>query len=130
MEPEGSSTGKRGFRDLVVWQRAMTLVEGIYGATKTWPREEQFGLTSQVRRAAVSVPSNIAEGHGRFGPKEFLHHLSMAFGSLCEVETQLLIAERRGYTIPKAVQSLLEQITEVRLLRGLMRSLRDPSSPA
>lgn len=129
MDTSGGNSGKQGFRDLIVWQRAMTLVTGVYDVTRGWPREEQFGLTSQIRRAAVSVPSNIAEGRGRFGPREFLHHLSIAFGSLCEIETQLLIAERLAYSDPSTVRSLLDQTTEVRrLLRGLMRSLRDPSN--
>ncbi len=119
--------GRQGFRDLVVWQKAMELVTAVYGETRGWPREEQFGLTAQVRRAAVSVPSNIAEGHGRWGPKDFSHHLSVAFGSLCEVETQLMIAENLGYTSPETGARLMDQIADVRRpLRGLLRSLRQP----
>jgi four helix bundle protein len=82
----------QSFRDLVAWQRAMDLAEGVYHATSTWPRDEVFGLTAQVRRAAVSVMANIAEGHGRTGSREFLHHLSIADGSLSEVEAHLLFA--------------------------------------
>jgi four helix bundle protein len=85
----------------------------------------------RVRRAAVSVPSNIAEGHGRFGTGEFLHHLSIAFGSLCEVETQLLIAQQLSYSDGMTIDALMEQLTEVRrLLHGLLRSLRDPARSA
>ncbi len=130
MDVPPTGVGRQGFRDLVAWQRAMALVTAVYEATRLWPREEQFGLTAQVRRAAVSIPSNIAEGHGRFGPREFLHHLSIAFGSLCEVETQLLIADRLAYGDPQTTQALTAQLTEVRrLLRGLIRSLRDAPSP-
>src|SRR6476659_1156091 len=90
----------RSYQDLVAWQKAMDLVELVYGATRGFPREEVYGLTSQVRRAAVSVPSNIAEGQGRASTKEFLHHLSIARGSLFEVETQVLVAQRLGYLPP------------------------------
>jgi four helix bundle protein len=82
----------RGYRDLIAWQKAMALVKNVYEATRDWPSVEQFGLTSQVRRAVVSVPANIAEGQGRYGSRELLHHLSVAHGSLCEVETLMLIA--------------------------------------
>jgi len=106
----------------------MGLVTSIYDATRQWPREEQFGLTAQVRRAAVSIPSNVAEGHRRSGPREFSHHLSVAFGSLCEVETQLLIAERLRYSGTETMAALRQQVFEVRRpLRGLLRSLRDPA---
>ncbi|HKC66104.1 MAG TPA: four helix bundle protein, partial [Pyrinomonadaceae bacterium] len=87
----------RNYSELIVWQKAMDLVEGIYAATKQFPKEEIYGLTSQIRRAAVSIPSNIAEGQGRKSINEFLHHLSIAYGSLREVETQILIAERLLY---------------------------------
>ncbi|HEX5499444.1 MAG TPA: four helix bundle protein, partial [Thermomicrobiales bacterium] len=80
-----------GYVNLLVWQRAMDLVDVVYDATATWPRDELFGLVSQARRAAVSVPSNIAEGRGRIGPAEYVHHLSIAHGSLCEIETLLRI---------------------------------------
>ncbi len=97
----------------------------VYEATATWPKEEQFGLINQVRRAAVSIPPNIAEGQGRSGTREFLHHLSLAHGSLCEAETQLLIAYRLGYMVQPAIEPLLNQTAEVaRLIRGLIKSLR------
>jgi four helix bundle protein len=121
---------RRGFQDLVAWQKAMALVTAVYRATGDWPREELYGLISQVRRAAVSVPSNLAEGHGRTGPREFGHHVSIAYGSLCELETQILIAEQLGYTNVNTTGTLLAQITEVRrLIRGLLRSLRLPEAP-
>ncbi|HET8626374.1 MAG TPA: four helix bundle protein, partial [Thermomicrobiales bacterium] len=74
-----------GYRELIAWQKAMDLVEHVYVATGAWPSEERFGLVQQVRRAAVSVPANVAEGHGRTGSKEYLHHLSLAVGSLHEL---------------------------------------------
>ena len=82
------------YSELIAWQKAVDLVESVYKATESFPREEIHGLTSQVRRAAVSVLSNIAEGQGRKSTMEFLHHLSIAYGSLTETETQLLIAGR------------------------------------
>jgi len=87
----------KSFRELKVWQAAMELVEKIYQVTKEFPKEELYGLTSQVRRAAVSVPSNIAEGHTREHLKEYLHHISMAQASLAEVDTQLEIGKRLRY---------------------------------
>src|SRR4051812_24437504 len=110
---EGVSSNQ-GFRDLVVWQRGMELVTEIYKASRSWPKDEQFGLTAQLRRAAVSVPSNIAEGNGRSGVNEFRHHLSVAFGSLCEVETQLLVAEQLTYLDSSSAAQLLERVANVR----------------
>jgi four helix bundle protein len=119
------TAGKQGYQDLVAWQKAMELVTAVYRATHGWPHEEQYGLTSQVRRAAVAIPSNLAEGHGRSGRREFAHHVSIAYGSLCELETQLLIAERLDYSDAEATQSLMDRIAEVRrLTSGLLRSLQ------
>ena len=114
----------RTFRDLVVWQHAHQFVLEVYKYTKGFPKEELFGITSQLRRAAVSVPSNIAEGQGRKSTGEFLRHLSIAYGSLMEVETQILIAARLAYLDAGQVDKLIERTSEVgRLLNGLMRSL-------
>jgi four helix bundle protein len=116
---------KQGYQDLVVWQKAMELATAVYRVTRDWPHEEQYGLTSQVRRAAVAIPSNLAEGHGRSGRREFAHHVSIAYGSLCELETQLLIAERLDYSDGEATESLMERIADVRrLANGLLRSLQ------
>jgi four helix bundle protein len=82
----------KNYQELVVWQRAMDLVEDVYKLSKHFPREELYALTSQIRRGAVSVPSNIAEGQGRRTTADFLRHLSIAYGSLREVETQAMIA--------------------------------------
>ena len=117
----------RNYRDLVVWQKAMDLVEIVYAVTANFPSDERFGLTSQVRRAAVSIPSNIAEGEGRRSRNEFGHFLSVAYGSLREVETQLLIAVRLGYAIAEYCQPAFDLADEVgRMLNGLSRSLDRP----
>src|SRR5581483_11908401 len=103
----------------------MDLVENVYRASHSWPAEESYGLTNQTRRAAVSIPANIAEGQVRDSAKEFQHHLSIAKGSLHEVETHLLIAQRLSYVDALACDALLQQTTEVgRLLYGLRQSLR------
>ena len=116
--------GVRNYRDLLVWQKAMDLVQEIYKATKTFPQEELFCLTSQLRRAGISIPSNIAEGEGRKSKKEFLHHLSIAYGSLREVETQVLIAERLEYLAKDKLDRLMGMCAEVGLLiNGLSRSI-------
>ncbi len=119
---------ERSYRDLVAWQKAMVLVKDVHRITQGWPEQERYGLTSQVRRAAVSVPSNIAEGQGRTGTKELLHHLSIAHGSLYEVETHLLIAQQLEYIDDPACHTPMAQTEEVgRLLGGLIRSLRPPA---
>ena len=84
----------------------MDLVEEVYKASKSFPREEIHGLTSQLRRAAISIPSNVAEGQGRRTTLDFLRHVSIAYGSLLELETQILIATRLGYLIPESVKTL------------------------
>ncbi|MGA7462883.1 MAG: four helix bundle protein [Candidatus Korobacteraceae bacterium] len=115
----------KSYRDLVAWQKAMDLVALIYRATASFPREEIYGLTSQLRRAAVSTPSNIAEGQGRHGVAEFRHFLHQACGSLMEVETQVLIAERLGFMNPDASHEVLNNCAEVgKILNGLIRSLQ------
>jgi four helix bundle protein len=114
----------RSFRDLVVWQKAMVLVDACYAITKRFPTDERFGLVSQLRRAAVSVPSNIAEGHGRTGPGEFLRFLSIAPGSLRELETLLLVSGRQRYLAGATEADLLRQIDDIaRMLHGLTRSI-------
>jgi four helix bundle protein len=108
----------------MVWQCAMRLADRVYDISEDWPKAEQFGMTSQVRRAAVSIPANIAEGQGRSGRKEFRHHVSIAYGSLCELETILTLARMRGYCDEAGEQALQASAGEVaRLLKGLMRSL-------
>ena len=118
----------KSYRELIAWQKAMKLVTRIYELTKAFPREEIYGLTSQIRRAAVSIPSNIAEGQGRDSRKEFLHHLSIAYGSLMETETQILIAESLNYLKSVEVNLILEKTAEAgRIINGLSRSLKQKS---
>ena len=113
------------FRDLVAWQRAIDLAEAIYHVTCDWPSEERFGLTSQIRRAAVSVMANIAEGQGRTGSREFLHHLSIADGSLSEVEAHLLFAHRLRFIDEATLDRVLQLLEKTRSpLRGLIQRLR------
>ncbi len=117
------------YSDLTVWQRAMDLVALCYRLSDKFPRSEEFSLRQQIHRAAVSVATNIAEGHGRTGIGEYLHHLSIAHGSLMEVETLVHVARRLAYVDEESAASLLVQSEEVsRLLRALMRSLRQRAS--
>ncbi|OGN49624.1 MAG: four helix bundle protein [Caulobacterales bacterium RIFCSPHIGHO2_01_FULL_67_30] len=116
----------RHYRDLLVWQKALTWVELVYAATREWPSDERFGLISQVRRACVSVPSNIAEGCARRSTPEFLRFLSIARGSLAEVETQLIIAQRLTYLEDAALTRLLDSADEIsRVLSGLISKLEE-----
>jgi len=113
----------RTHKDLDAWRRGLDLVEVVYKVTKAFPQEELYGLTNQLRRAVVSVPSNIAEGAARGSQKEFIQFLHIALGSLSEVETQLVIAKRLGYL--DSLDSIEEQIQTVRkLILGLIRYLR------
>jgi four helix bundle protein len=95
------------YRELQVWQVAMELAKACYDATRSFPREEAFGLTSQIRRASVSVPANIAEGYGRDHRKEYVHHISMARGSLLELETHLILAQQVGLLGQEILDQLL-----------------------
>jgi four helix bundle protein len=118
------------YRELIVWQKAIVLVEEVYRATNSFPKTEIYALTNQIRRAAVSIPSNIAEGQARGTTREFLHFLSVSQGSLMEVETQITIAERLGYIVKKQEMSLLETTAEVsRLLSGLCNALNKKLTP-
>ena len=117
--------GSKSYRDLIVWQRAVDLTDEVYTCTKTWPSNESFGLTSQVRRAAVSIAANIAEGQGRNGDREFIHHLGIAHGSLCELETLIVIARRQAYATDEQESAILTTSGRVAsLIHGLIKSLR------
>jgi len=112
------------YRDLEVWQLAVELVTLVYRSTASFPKEETYGLTNQIRRAAVSVPSNIAEGQGRRSTREFLHHLSIARGSLMEVQTQAEIAKRLLYLKQEPADQVSQLSASVaRLLNGLINAL-------
>ncbi len=116
----------KSYRDLEVWQRGIDLTKDVYEVTRSFPDEEKFGLTAQLRRAAVSIPSNIAEGWGRAATKDYVRFLRIARGSLVEMETQLIIAHRLGYLSKQALQTMLEETTiEGKMLLSLIRSLGD-----
>ena len=106
----------------------MDLVEGVYLATRQYPADERYGLVAQMRRASVSIPSNIAEGHGRKATQAYINHLSIATGSLMELETQLQIASRLGYTTAKDAEPLMKSAEEIgKMLAGLKNSLNPQS---
>ena len=112
------------YRDLIAWQKAMDLAQDVYRASGSFPREEMYGLTSQLRRCAISIPSNIAEGQGRMTKKDFKLFLGHARGSLLELETQVILAEKLGYL--KSSSSLLNKGDEVkRILNGLIQSMEE-----
>ena len=114
----------RTFRDLIVWRKAVDLAKAVYQATRAMPETERFGLIAQMRRAAVSVPSNIAEGNARHTLKDYIHFLSVARGSLAELETQITIArELNMLNNPHPLVDLLSETD--RLLQGLIRSLQE-----
>jgi four helix bundle protein len=116
----------QSYRDLVVWQTAMALAEDCYRLTSAFPREEMFGLTSQVRRAAASIPANIAEGHGRESTGSFIQSLRVAQGSTKEVETHLLLAARVGLIAQADIDGPLGLCAEIgKMLRSLIRALQE-----
>jgi len=117
--------GSQSYRELLAWQHAIELVDLIYRCTRDWPRDEAFGLTSQTRRAVVSVPANIAEGQGRNGRREFCNFLGIANGSLCELETLVVIARRQDYLTAEQEILINQQSRRVAsLLNGLIKSIR------
>ena len=112
------------YQDLIAWQKAMHFAEEVYSATRSFPRDELYGLTSQLRRSVVSVPSNIAEGQGRMTPGEFKQFLGHARGSLLETETQILMAGRLRYLSAEQIDRLMKLSAEVgRVLNGLIGSI-------
>ncbi len=118
------STSIESYRDLQVWQRGIDLTERIYAVTQSFPSDERFVLVAQLRRAALSIPSNIAEGWGRMSTGEFLRFLRIARGSLTEVETQMIVAHRLGYVEKATLNRMLDETTvESKMLRALIRSL-------
>lgn len=121
----------KSYRELDVWREAVDLVEAIYAISATFPSDERFGLTTQIRRAAVSVPSNIAEGHARPSTRDFLRFLAISLGSLAELETQLVIAGRLGMIEDCELQRLQSDSDRIgRMIRGLVKSLSAKLAPA
>lgn len=115
----------RNYRDLLVWQKSMDLVVSIYGLTSKLPKHETYGLSSQMQRASVSIPANIAEGHDRDSTKEYLHQLAIAVGSLAELETLVTISQRLSYIDSNSHESHQAACQSIgRMLRNLQRALR------
>ena len=113
-----------------VWQVAMEIAEAACRLTDGFPKHQQYALGSQLQRAAISVPANIAEGHGRDSTKQFLYHVSVAMGSLCETETHLILTERLAFGSPARINKLLAMCDRVgKMLRNLQKSLRAKLSP-
>ena len=123
----------KSYRDLQVWQEAVDLVELVYRASAAFPADERFGLTSQLRRSSVSIPSNIAEGHARPSTRDYLRFLGISLGSLAEMETQLLIAQRLEYIDDALLDRICQASDRIgRMLRAMMKSLQTrlpPPSP-
>jgi four helix bundle protein len=119
----------RGYEDLQVWQKAIDLAHNIYVATKAFPKEELYGLTSQMRRSSVSIASNIAEGYARNSAKEFAQFLAIACGSTAELKTQLIISGRIALTAEPMLDKLLSEATAIeRMLSSLAKSIIKPAS--
>jgi four helix bundle protein len=119
----------QSFRDLEVWQKSMILVEQIYRLSARFPANEEYGLKAQMRRAAVSIPSNIAEGHSRRHSKEFLHHLSIALGSVAELQTQIELATRQHHIDQPDIDVPNTLCSDVcKMLHGLIKAIRRRSS--
>ena len=119
----------KNYRELNVWQKAYQLCLEIYKLTRDFPKDERYGLMSQIRRAAVSVPSNIAEGYGRKTTKEYIQSLYIAYGSNCELETQILLSGDLGYIELKCFEKLQKEIGDVeRMLKGLIKFLESKGS--
>jgi len=122
----GCSAMAMHYKDLIAWQIAMELVNELYDATEVFPQREIYSLTNQMRRAAVSIPSNIAEGQARYSSREFRHFLRNSRGSLAELETQVLIAQRRNYLSKPQAAQLAKRADELsRILNGLINSLEE-----
>jgi four helix bundle protein len=122
---EGQLVGIKSFRDLEVWQTGITLAQDVYLLTQAFPKSEVYGLSSQLQRAAVSISANIAEGHARDSTKDYLRHLSIARGSLAELETLLAIAERLSYCTSSSIATLQAKCaSEGRMLNALQQRLR------
>jgi len=115
-----------GYRDLIVWQKSMQICKTIYAYTETFPKSQQFVLVGQMQRAAISIPSNIAEGYNRQYTKEYKQFLSIAYGSVGELETQILLAKELGFLTDIQVNSLLSNITEVaKMLHVMIQKMKE-----
>ncbi len=119
----------KSYKDLDVWKKSVSLVTDVYLATKEFPREELYGLTSPIRRSAVSIPSNIAEGRGKRSTNDFIRYINISYGSLTELETQLVISVNLGYLKQTQLNDFSEKTAEIsRMLNGLIFSLKRKDS--
>jgi four helix bundle protein len=119
------SSSVKSYRDLKVWQKAMDLLVDVYAITETFPKSEQYGLVSQIRRASVSIPSNLAEGSSRRSTAEFLRYINIASGSLAELETQLIASQKLQFITEEHLNPLMVRVDEIsRMLQGLYDSLQ------
>lgn len=125
MQVQEGAKKSEGYRGLLVWQKAVTLAKDVYKLTEGFPKSQQYGLTNQIQRAAVSIASNIAEGSGRNGTKEFIYHVGIAQGSLYELQTQLVIACEIGFVSQEALEVFVNSTDEIgRMLNGLVTGLK------
>jgi len=119
----------KNYKELKVWQKAYQFCLGIYEITRRFPKEEKYGLTSQIRRSAISIPSNIAEGYGRKTTGEYIQALYISYGSLCELETQILLASDLDYIGAEKIEIFQKEMGDVeRMLKGLIKSLENKHS--
>jgi four helix bundle protein len=117
----------KSFRDLIIWQRGIYLVKEVYKETMNFPREEMYGLTNQIRRAAISIPSNVSEGHIRQHRAEFRQFLNIALGSLAELETQIIISRELNYISNEKTENLIDQMNSLsKMIRSLRKKLTKP----
>jgi four helix bundle protein len=124
-----SSEMLKNYKELIVWQKSYQLCLKIYKVTAGFPNDERFGLVSQIRRAVVSIPSNIAEGYGRKTTPDYIRSLFIAYGSICELDTQILLSGDLGYIEPAVLEELKKEIQEVeRMLKALIRALEEKHS--
>jgi len=116
---------QHNFKNLNIWKKSTDLVQNVYLITKSFPSDEKFGLTNQLRRASVSVPSNIAEGCGRKGNKELIQYCHISIGSLCEVETQLILSNKLNYISAQKLDTIINEVEELRkMIYGFVKSLK------
>ena len=128
-ESDMEKSGIKSYKDLLVWQEGMQIAQACYQITKEFPKEEIYGMTSQIRRCAVSIPANVAEGYGREYPSQFIQFLRIAQGSLKELETHLLLAIRVEITTTQKIKPILNNCESLgRMLRSLIRSLQKKQS--
>ena len=116
----------KSYRDLDIWKRSCTMVTTVYSATSAFPKREMFGLTRQIRRAAVSIPSNIAEGAARLYTREYIRFLSNTLGSIAELETQLIVSVDLGYTTQERIEHIFQELDQIgRMIRRLVQRLEE-----